>query len=101
MSRILEQVNELNRTVEFLPDEIELGERRRRSQSLTRPELAVLLAYAKLSLHSELLDSPVPDDPYLASELARYFPAAMASTPARCCTRSLRRMSSDPVKITY
>jgi glutamate dehydrogenase len=77
LMQILEQRGELNRTVEFLPDEIELGERRRRSQSLTRPELAVLLAYAKLSLHAELLDSPVPDDPYLALELARYFPAAM------------------------
>ncbi|MDB5600952.1 MAG: NAD-specific glutamate dehydrogenase [Xanthobacteraceae bacterium] len=78
LMQILEQRGELNRAVEFLPDELELGERRRRSQALTRPELAVLLAYAKLSLHSELLDSPVPDDPYLALELARYFPAAMA-----------------------
>ena len=45
---------------------------------LTRPELAVLLAYAKLSLYSELLDSPVPDDPYLGRELERYFPKEMS-----------------------
>ena len=38
----------LDRAVEFLPDDMELAERRRRSQPLTRPELAVLLAYAKL-----------------------------------------------------
>jgi glutamate dehydrogenase len=38
----------------------------------------VLLAYAKLSLKSELLDSNVPDDPYLGRELARYFPQAMS-----------------------
>jgi glutamate dehydrogenase len=74
LMQILEQRGELDRAVEFLPDEMELTERRRRSQALTRPELAVLLAYAKLSLYAELLDSPVPDDRYLGRELGRYFP---------------------------
>jgi glutamate dehydrogenase len=41
------------------------------------PELAVLLAYAKLTLYSELLDSTVPDDPYLGREINRYFPKEM------------------------
>ena len=50
LMHILETRGELDRAVEFLPDEMELAERRRRSQALTRPELAVLLAYAKLSL---------------------------------------------------
>jgi glutamate dehydrogenase len=45
---------------------------------LTRPELSVLLAYAKLSLNHELLHSSVPDDPYLGRELGRYFPDAVA-----------------------
>jgi glutamate dehydrogenase len=56
---------------------MEIAERRRRSQALTRPELAVLLAYAKLALHHELLQSSVPDDPYLGRELGRYFPKAV------------------------
>jgi glutamate dehydrogenase len=60
--------------VEFLPDEMAVAERRKRNAGLTRPELAVLLAYAKLSLFGELLDSKVPDDPYLGRELERYFP---------------------------
>src|SRR4029077_3885220 len=47
-------------------------------QGLTRPELSVLLAYAKLSLDHELVESNVPDDPYLARELGRYFPKAIA-----------------------
>ncbi|HET8972481.1 MAG TPA: NAD-glutamate dehydrogenase, partial [Pseudolabrys sp.] len=64
LMQTLEQRSELDRTVEFLPDDMTLGERRKRNAGLTRPELAVLLAYAKLSLHSELLDSTVPDDPY-------------------------------------
>jgi glutamate dehydrogenase len=78
MMQTLEARHLLDRAVEFLPDDMELTERRRRSQPLTRPELAVLLAYAKLSLNDDLLDSAVPDDPYLGRELARYFPPAIA-----------------------
>ncbi|HEY1544733.1 MAG TPA: NAD-glutamate dehydrogenase domain-containing protein, partial [Xanthobacteraceae bacterium] len=78
MMQILESRRLLDRAVEFLPDDVELTERRRRSEPLTRPELAVLLAYAKLSLNDDLLDSSVPDDPYLGRELNRYFPSAVA-----------------------
>ena len=67
-------------------------ERARRGEALTRPELAVLLAYAKLSLHDELLDSPVPDDPYLGKELERYFPAEMRERfPDAIASHRLRR----------
>src|SRR5215207_9731627 len=41
----LETAGELDRAVEYLPDDKEITERRRRSQPLTRPELAVLIAY--------------------------------------------------------
>ena len=75
LMHILETRGELDRAVEYLPDEVELAERRRRSQALTRPELAVLLAYAKLSLYAELLDSTVPDDAYLGARPAALFPA--------------------------
>jgi glutamate dehydrogenase len=68
----------LDRALEYLPDDMQLEERRRRMQPFTRPELAVLLAYAKLSLYDELLESAVLDDPYLARELGRYFPKAVA-----------------------
>jgi glutamate dehydrogenase len=77
LMQILETRGELDRAVEYLPDEIALADRRKRNLPLTRPELAVLLAYAKLSLYSELLDSNVPDDPYLGRELNRYFPKEM------------------------
>ena len=60
--------------MEFLPDDAALAERTRRGQFLTRPELAVLLAYAKLTLYDDLLVTSVPDDPYLARELSQYFP---------------------------
>jgi glutamate dehydrogenase len=73
----LETRDLLDRTVEFLPSDAEIAERRLRGQALTRPELAVTLAYAKISLFGDLLDSDVPDDPYLAGELLRYFPAPL------------------------
>lgn len=88
----LEQEGRLNRTVEFLPDDAALAERMRRVEALTRPELAVLLAYAKLSLHDQLLDSSVPDDPYLSRELERYFPAEMRERfPEAITNHRLRR----------
>ncbi len=75
---ILEARHLLDRGVEYLPSNAEIAERRKRGEGLTRPELAVTLAYAKLTLYSDLLASSVPDDPYLARELKRYFPPALA-----------------------
>jgi glutamate dehydrogenase len=72
--QILETRGLLDRALEALPDDMQLEERRRRLLPFTRPELAVLLAYAKLSLYDELLECSVPDDRYLARELERYFP---------------------------
>jgi len=77
LMQTLEKQGHLDRAVEYLPDEMSLADRRKRSVPLTRPELAVLLAYAKLTLYSDLLDSTVPDDPYLGRELNRYFPKEM------------------------
>ena len=74
----LEQKGLLNREIEFLPDNAALEERREEGKWLTRPELAVLLSYSKMDLYQALLDSDVPDDPYLARELDRYFPALLA-----------------------
>ncbi|HEV7440032.1 MAG TPA: NAD-glutamate dehydrogenase [Methylobacterium sp.] len=73
----LEAEGRLDRAVEYLPDDAILGERLRRGEGLTRPEYAVLLAYAKLSLYDAILASPVPDDPYFDRELQRYFPQAL------------------------
>jgi glutamate dehydrogenase len=72
--RTLELEGTLDRQVENLPSETELTERKTRGLGLTRPELAVLLSYDKLRLFQQLLDSDVPEDPYLSKELVRYFP---------------------------
>jgi glutamate dehydrogenase len=71
----LEAEGILERAVEFLPSGEEMAERARSEGGMPRPELCVLLAYAKLSLKGELLASALPDDPYLVRDLARYFPA--------------------------
>ncbi len=82
----------LDRAVEYLPDDMALAERRRRSQAFTRPELSVLLAYAKLTLYDELLESAVPDDPYLSREMGRYFPKEIAAQfPDALAHHRLRR----------
>lgn len=75
--RDMEADGKLNRAVEFLPDENELSDRRAAGTALTRPELSVLLAYAKITLFDQLLDSEVPDDPHLGAELQRYFPVKL------------------------
>jgi glutamate dehydrogenase len=90
--QVLEARGLLDRAVEQLPDDMEIEERRRRSQAFTRPELAVLLAYAKLALKDELLQSKVPDDPYLGRELTRYFPPVIGQRfPAALEQHRLRR----------
>ncbi|MBB3227298.1 glutamate dehydrogenase [Luteibacter sp. Sphag1AF] len=72
--RTLEGEGMLDRQVESLPSEAELTERKARGLGLTRPELSVLLSYDKIRLFQQLLDSDVPEDPYLSRELVRYFP---------------------------
>jgi len=90
--RSLERSGELNRALEFLPTDDELTERRKAGAGLTRPELAILLAYSKIWLNNHLLDSDVPEDPYLSTELDRYFPAPVRRRFARAISRHrLRR----------
>ena len=72
--RALERSGDLNRALEFLPSEEEIAERRKAREGLTRPELAIVLAYGKIWLYKALMNSNVPEDPYLSSELNRYFP---------------------------
>ena len=92
MMQALEREGALDRAVEFLPDDATLGERLGSGRGLSRPELAVLLAYAKNTAYAELLASTVPDDPYLATELFRYFPETLkARHPATIENHRLRR----------
>src|SRR6185436_1043093 len=72
--RELERQDKLDRAVEKLPSDEEMKALAREGRGLTRPELSVLLAYAKLELRDSVDKSALPDDPYFARLLAEYFP---------------------------
>jgi len=92
LMRSLEKRNLLDRDVEFLPSDAEIQERQASGISLTRPELSVLLAYAKIVLYDDLLATNVPDDSYLGAELMRYFPETLQKTyPEAIQGHKLRR----------
>src|ERR687896_570555 len=77
LMRSFEQTGRLDRALEALPDAESVAERRTAGLGLAQPELAGILAYSKITLYAALLDSDLPEDPALAGELARYFPAPL------------------------
>ncbi len=72
--RSLERAGVLDRQVEYLPDEETIAERHAVGKGLTRPELSVLLAYGKMALYERILETDIPDDPYLVHDVGLYFP---------------------------
>ncbi|MFD6300558.1 NAD-glutamate dehydrogenase [Streptomyces sp. NPDC060235] len=75
--RHLVREGHLDRALEFLPSERQIRERLTAGQGLTGPETAVLLAYTKITVSTDLLATSLPDDPYLQSLLHAYFPTAL------------------------
>jgi glutamate dehydrogenase len=78
--RFLEKNGRLNRALEFLPSDDEIAERKALGGErgrLTTPERAVLLAYCKMWLFDELLNSDLPEDEWVGTALARYFPTTL------------------------
>lgn len=73
----LESIGILNRQVEFLPDDKKLLERKAAGEGLTRPELAILLAYTKIHIKQEILASTLPEDVYLTRVLESAFPKSI------------------------
>lgn len=80
--KILEEEMDVDRAVENLPDDAQLDHRRANGLGLTRPELAVVLAYTKLHAKEQILQSDLPDDPYLTQELNLIFSDEVLSTYA-------------------
>lgn len=74
----LEKSANLDRELEFLPDDEELEDRAEKSLGLTRPENSVLIAYAKMSLFDSLMESDFLDDPYLEKFLFKSFPKRLS-----------------------
>lgn len=77
LMRRLEREGMLDRKLEFLPGEDRLEQLRNEKRGLTRPEIAVLLAYSKLALYRDMVDSHLPELDYFKHDLKYYFPEAM------------------------
>jgi glutamate dehydrogenase len=75
--RKLAREGRIARQLEVLPTEREIAERRSAGTGLTAPEFSVLLAHTKTAAAQELLDSQLPDDPYLRRVLIDYFPTPL------------------------
>jgi glutamate dehydrogenase len=98
--RALERSGDLNRSLEFLPTTEEIAERRKAGEGLTRPELAIILAYGKIWLYRALINSNVPEDPYLSTELTRYFPPPVQKRYAKRLKRHRLRREIISTAIT-
>ncbi|MDB5714861.1 MAG: glutamate dehydrogenase [Sphingomonadales bacterium] len=72
-----EATGRLDRVVEGLPANEILNRRAQDGQGFTRPELAVLLATAKLALQDAIENSEVALDPAMSPELLSAFPVQM------------------------
>ncbi|MGM0982405.1 MAG: NAD-glutamate dehydrogenase [Pseudomonadota bacterium] len=73
----LEAVGQIDRELEFLPDDEVLKERAANEQGMLLPELSVLISYAKSVLKGDLIASDVPDDPTIVKFVERIFPAVL------------------------
>ncbi len=89
--RRLERAGLLDREIESLPSRKVVSERLEHKKGLTTPELSVLLAYTKIVLADELLETGLPDDPLLRTELVKYFPTPMRET-------YLQQMEAHPLR---
>ena len=90
----------LNRRIEFLPDDEALADRSADGLGLTRPEAAVLLAYAKMALYDDLLASDLPDDGRLVDDLALYFPERLRERYAKVIADHRLRREIIATKVT-
>ncbi|GAB7108792.1 NAD-glutamate dehydrogenase [Streptomyces phaeofaciens JCM 4814] len=98
--RHLVREGHLDRALEFLPADRQIRERLASSQGLTGPETAVLMAYTKITVSDELLQTSLPDDPYLRGLLYAYFPTALRERfPEHIDSHPLRREITTTVLV--
>jgi glutamate dehydrogenase len=76
--KALEATGGLDRALEFLPSNKEMAAREAAGEGLTSPEVAIVSAYAKISLTRQIEDSTLPDEPWFLRLLDSYFPRLIA-----------------------
>ncbi|MFE0102741.1 NAD-glutamate dehydrogenase [Streptomyces sp. NPDC059009] len=90
--RRLGKQGHLDRGLEFLPTDRQIRELLNAGRGLSQPELAVLLAYTKITTADELIQTTLPDDAYLRRLLHAYFPQALREKfPEQVDGHALRR----------
>lgn len=67
----------LDAAVEALPNRRALAERAKAGEGLSRPELAIVLAYVKMGIARRVLETELPSEPALRHYLVRYFPSVL------------------------
>jgi glutamate dehydrogenase len=87
----LERAGKLDRNVEGLPPADEVRALRERKVGLVRPELAKLIAYAKIDAFDAIVASAAPDDPHFEETLRAYFPHQLARFRDAMLRHRLRR----------
>ena len=87
----LEKAGKLSRAVEGLPGGEEIRVLREQKLGLARPELAKLLAYAKIDAFDAIVASDTPDDPHFEAALEAYFPPQVAKFKQAMLRHRLRR----------
>ncbi|MBI1251178.1 MAG: NAD-glutamate dehydrogenase [Alphaproteobacteria bacterium] len=87
----LERTGKLDRAVEGLPSSEDIRALRDAGAGLTRPELAKLVAYAKIDLFDALVASDAPDDPHFEASLVAYFPPQLQRFETSMRRHRLRR----------
>jgi len=73
----IEKSGLLNRAIEFLPSRKEIEKLANEKTGLSRPELSVMLAYAKMEIYGQILGSELVFDAHFRQELFAYFPSIM------------------------
>ncbi len=73
----LEQHHGVKRSLEGLPDRPIVDARLRLGKGMTRPELCILLAYAKIIFTQDLLTTDIPDNPDMQQWVRTYFPEVL------------------------
>ena len=87
-----EKQGRLSRDLEKLPDDDTLLERQNAALGLTRPELSVLISYAKIALKEALLDSDLIEQEYFERWLCSAFPTQLVSEyHQQLCQHPLKR----------
>ncbi len=74
---LMEATQGLDRRLEGLPGDEELLERASRGEALTRPELAVFMAFSKTHIKTTLNNDGLGDDPGIRAEIFEPFPALL------------------------